>query len=64
VSRRTRPAPPGRGSLKWLRIHRCRVCQEVHLNRTAPDENLLMFLRLAVLPWAQPPLPAALRRQV
>jgi hypothetical protein len=42
---------------EWVIVHRCAGCDEVHLNRTAGDDNPLMLLRLAVLPLAQPPFP-------
>jgi hypothetical protein len=32
-------------------------CDEVHLNRTAGDDNPLILLRIAVRPLAQPPFP-------
>jgi hypothetical protein len=38
-------------------VHRCRGCGEVHLNRSAGDDNPLALMRLAVLPLAQPPFP-------
>jgi hypothetical protein len=37
--------------------HRCVGCDEVHLNRSAGDDNPLALLRIAVLPLAQPPFP-------
>jgi hypothetical protein len=46
-----------RGGGEWVLVHRCTGCDEVHLNRTAGDDNPLMLLRLAVLPLAQPPFP-------
>ena len=46
-----------RGGGEWVLVHRCRGCDEVHLNRTAGDDNPLMLMRLAVLPLAQPPFP-------
>jgi RNHCP domain len=42
---------------EWVLVHRCTGCEEVHLNRTAGDDNPLVLLRLAVLPLAQPPFP-------
>lgn len=42
---------------EWVLVHRCTACDEVHLNRTAADDNPLMLLRLAVMPLAQPPFP-------
>jgi hypothetical protein len=42
---------------EWVLVHRCGGCEEVHLNRTAGDDNPLMLMRLAVLPLAQPPFP-------
>jgi hypothetical protein len=46
-----------RGDGEWVIVHRCRGCAELHLNRTAGDDNPLMLLRLAVKPLAQPPFP-------
>ena len=46
-----------RGDGEWVLVHRCRGCDEVHLNRTAGDDNPLMLLRVAVLPLARPPFP-------
>jgi len=50
-------AHPRRGDGEWVLVHRCRGCEELHLNRTAGDDNPLMLMRLAVLPLAQPPFP-------
>jgi RNHCP domain len=46
-----------RGGGEWVLVHRCAGCGEVHLNRTAGDDNPLALLRVAVLPLAQPPFP-------
>ena len=46
-----------RGAGEWVLVHRCRGCDEIHLNRTAGDDNPLMLMRLAVQPLAQPPFP-------
>ena len=46
-----------RGDGEWVLVHRCRGCDEVHLNRTAGDDNPLILLRVAVLPLARPPFP-------
>ena len=46
-----------RGDGEWVLVHRCTGCDEVHLNRTAGDDNPLVLLRIAVLPLAQPPFP-------
>ena len=46
-----------RGGGEWVLVHRCTGCDEVHLNRTAGDDNPLILLRIAVLPLAQPPFP-------
>ncbi|MGH9199103.1 MAG: RNHCP domain-containing protein [Acidimicrobiia bacterium] len=42
---------------EWVVIHRCTGCGEVHLNRSAGDDNPLLLLRVAVKPLAQPPFP-------
>jgi hypothetical protein len=46
-----------RGDGEWVLVHRCRGCDELHLNRTAGDDNPLVLLRVAVLPLARPPFP-------
>ena len=46
-----------RGDGEWVLVHRCRGCDELHLNRTAGDDNPLILMRLAVQPLAQPPFP-------
>ncbi len=46
-----------RGDGEWVLVHRCGGCDEIHLNRTAADDNPLILLRLAVKPLAQPPFP-------
>jgi hypothetical protein len=46
-----------RGGGEWVIVHRCSGCDEVHLNRSAADDNPLLLLRLAVMPLAQPPFP-------
>lgn len=49
-----------RGDGEWVLVHRCTGCGEVHLNRTAGDDNPLVLMRLAVRPLAQPPFPLEL----
>ncbi|MGZ5212680.1 MAG: RNHCP domain-containing protein [Actinomycetota bacterium] len=46
-----------RGDGEWVLVHRCHGCDELHLNRTAADDNPLILLRVAVRPLAQPPFP-------
>ncbi len=46
-----------RGSGEWVLVHRCTSCEELHLNRTAGDDNSLALLRLATRPLALPPFP-------
>ena len=46
-----------RGDGEWVVVHRCAGCDEIHLNRTAGDDNPLVLFRLAVLPLARPPFP-------
>jgi len=46
-----------RGDGEWVIVHRCTGCDELHLNRTAGDDNPLLLLRVAVRPLAQPPFP-------
>jgi hypothetical protein len=41
-----------RGDGEWVLVHRCVGCDEVHLNRTAGDDNPLMLMRVAVRPLA------------
>lgn len=42
---------------EWVLIHRCAGCGTLHSNRTAADDNVLLLVRLAVKPLAQPPFP-------
>ena len=42
---------------EWVLVHRCTGCDDVHLNRSAGDDNALVLLQLAVMPLAQPPFP-------
>jgi len=49
-----------RGDGEWVLVHRCAGCGEVHLNRTAGDDNPLLLLRVAVRPLALPPFPLEL----
>ncbi len=42
---------------EWVLIHRCNGCGTLHSNRTAGDDNVLLLVRLAVKPLAQPPFP-------
>ena len=49
-----------RGDGEWILVHRCRGCDELHLNRTAGDDNPLILLRVAVQPLAQAPFPLEL----
>ncbi len=53
-----------RGDGEWVLVHRCLACDEVHLNRSAGDDNPLLLLRLAVRPLAQPPFPLEHLRQM
>ena len=46
-----------RGDGEWVLVHRCTGCDELHINRTAGDDNPLTLLRLAVMPLARPPFP-------
>jgi hypothetical protein len=46
-----------RGDGEWVLVHRCTACQELHLNRTAGDDNPLALLRVATRPLALPPFP-------
>ena len=38
-------------------MHRCRACDEIHLNPSAGDDSPLLLLRLAVKPLSHPPFP-------
>ncbi|MBM7785555.1 hypothetical protein JOD67_002235 [Tenggerimyces flavus] len=49
-----------RGDGEWVLLHRCTGCDEIHLNRTAGDDNPLLLLRMAIRPLAQPPFPLEL----
>jgi hypothetical protein len=46
-----------RGDGEWVLVHRCCGCDELHLNRTAGDDNVLLLVQLAVKPMARPPFP-------
>ena len=46
-----------RGDGEWVLVHRCTRCDEIHLNRTAGDDNPIMLMQLAVRPLARPPFP-------
>ena len=46
-----------RGDGEWVLVHRCRACDEIHLNRSAGDDSPLILLRLAVKPLSHPPFP-------
>jgi hypothetical protein len=46
-----------RGDGEWVLVHRCNGCDEIHLNRTAGDDNPIMLMQLAVRPLARPPFP-------
>ena len=46
-----------RGDGEWVLVHRCTGCGELHLNRTAADDNVLLLVQLAVRPMARPPFP-------
>lgn len=46
-----------RGDGEWVLVHRCVGCDDIHLNRTAGDDNPLVLVRLALRPLAQPPFP-------
>jgi RNHCP domain len=46
-----------RGGGEWVLVHRCTACEELHLNRTAGDDNPLALLRVATRPLALPPFP-------
>ena len=41
----------------WALVHRCTRCRELALAPTAPDDNQLVLMRLAVRPLAEPPFP-------
>jgi hypothetical protein len=49
-----------RGDGEWVLVHRCTGCGDVHLNRTAADDQPLLLVRLAIRPLAQPPFPLEL----
>jgi len=42
---------------EWLLVHRCLGCDELHLNRSAGDDNPLLLLHLVVRPLGRPPFP-------
>ena len=49
-----------RGDGEWVLIHRCLGCDELHLNRTAADDQPLLLLRLAIMPLGRTPFPIEL----
>ena len=51
-----------RGDGEWVLVHRCVGCDEVHLNRTAGDDNPLVLLRLAVPPAGAAAVPDGMAR--
>ena len=53
-----------RGDGEWVVVHRCASCDEVHLNRTAGDDNPLALVRLAIGPLARTPFPLELLGQL
>ncbi|MGH9246423.1 MAG: RNHCP domain-containing protein [Acidimicrobiales bacterium] len=53
-----------RGDGEWVLIHRCRGCDELHLNRIAGDDNPLLLVRLAIRLLAQPPFPLELLARI
>ncbi len=46
-----------RGERRWMLIHRCTRCGRLRMNRSAADDNVLLLMRLAALPLANPPMP-------
>ncbi len=44
---------------EWLIIHRCVGCDELHRNRIAGDDNVVVLFELAVRPLARTPFPLA-----
>ncbi len=53
-----------RGDGEWVLVHCCRGCAELHLNRTAGDDNALLLMRLAVEPLVRSPFPVELLSRV
>src|SRR5688572_25482772 len=51
-----------RGDGEWVLVHRCLRCDEIHLNRTAGDDNPLALMQLAVRPLGRSPFPLELVR--
>jgi hypothetical protein len=46
-----------RGERRWMLIHRCTRCGRLRMNRAAGDDNVLLLMQLAALPFATPPIP-------
>jgi hypothetical protein len=46
-----------RGDGEWVVVHRCTGCDELHLNRSAGDDNVYMLLQLVTRPLAHPAFP-------
>jgi hypothetical protein len=42
---------------EWMLIHRCKACNELHENRIAGDDSVMVLLAIAARPLAQPPIP-------
>ncbi len=48
-----------RGEGRWVLVHRCTHCGRLRLNKTAADDNVLLLMQLAALPFTMPPFPYA-----
>ena len=48
-----------RGEGRWVLVHRCTHCGRLRLNKTAADDNVLLLMQLAALPFTMLPFPYA-----
>ncbi len=46
---------------EWMLVHQCVECNTLKVNRIAGDDNVLVLLRLALRPLADPPACARAR---
>ena len=42
---------------EWMLIHRCKSCGQLHENRIAGDDSVMLLLAIAAKPLANPPVP-------
>ena len=42
---------------EWMLIHRCKSCGQLHENRIAGDDSIMLLMAIAAKPLANPPVP-------